>query len=48
LWEEEFFDRLLRKGEWLKVVDYIARNPVVAGLVQSEEEYPWLWIEPEA
>jgi REP element-mobilizing transposase RayT len=47
LWEEEFFDRLLRKGEWPKVVDYIARNPVVAGLVQSEDEYPWLWIEPE-
>jgi REP element-mobilizing transposase RayT len=47
LWEEEFFDRLLRKGEWPKVVDYILRNPVVAGLVQRDEEYPWLWIDPE-
>ncbi len=38
LWEEEFFDRLLRKRDWPKVVDYICRNPVSAGLVQNEEE----------
>ncbi|MFW6189717.1 MAG: hypothetical protein ACOC7T_04710 [Planctomycetota bacterium] len=24
-------------------VEYICRNPVRAGLVDSPEEYPWLW-----
>jgi REP element-mobilizing transposase RayT len=47
LWEEEFFDRLLRRGDWPKTVDYISRNPVVAGLVRGEKEYPWLYLDPE-
>jgi hypothetical protein len=47
LWEEEFFDRVLRQGDWPKTVDYICRNPVVAGLVEHENEYPWLWTEKE-
>jgi hypothetical protein len=47
VWEEEFFDRLLRKRDWAKIVDYICRNPVVAGLAHREEDYPWLWLEVE-
>ena len=47
LWQEEYFDRLLRDGEFNKYVDYICRNPEKAGLVTREEDYRWLWIDPE-
>jgi REP element-mobilizing transposase RayT len=44
VWEEEFFDRLLRYGEFEGTVNYICGNPVQAGLVQHGSQYPWLWI----
>ena len=47
LWQEEYFDRLLRDGEFNKYVDYICRNPEKAGLVTREEDYRWLWIDRE-
>ncbi len=44
VWQEEFFDHVLRSNESLaEKVDYICRNPVRAGLVESEGEYRWLW-----
>ena len=44
VWQEEFFDHVLRSSDSLaEKVDYICRNPVRAGLVRSEGEYPWLW-----
>lgn len=46
VWQEEYFDRLLRHGEFLKTLEYLCQNPVRCGLVRSEEEYPWLWVEP--
>jgi hypothetical protein len=27
-------------------MDYLCLNPVRKGLVTTEEEYPWLWVEP--
>jgi putative transposase len=44
VWQEEFFDHVLRSNESLvEKVDYICENPVRAGLVKGESEYRWLW-----
>ena len=43
-WQEESFDRIVRRGDNLfKKAEYIAANPVRAGLARSPEEYRWLW-----
>ncbi len=43
LWEEEFFDTLIRSESDLEEKYlYILVNPKEAGLVQPEEKYPWL------
>ena len=47
VWEEEFYDRLLRYGQFEKAINYICWNPVRAELVMSEEQYPWLRVSPE-
>ena len=46
LWQDEYFDRLVRDGEFQKYVDYICRNPEKDGLVAQEED-PWLWVDLE-
>jgi REP-associated tyrosine transposase len=44
VWQDEFFDHVLRSNESLaEKVDYICQNPVGVGLVESENDYPWLW-----
>jgi putative transposase len=44
VWQEEFFDHVLRSNESLvDKVDYVCQNPVRAGLAGCEEEYRWLW-----
>ena len=44
VWQEEFFDHVLRSNDSLvERVEYVCQNPARAGLVQSEEEYPWVW-----
>jgi REP element-mobilizing transposase RayT len=46
VWQEEFFDHVLRSNDSLaEKADYICQNPVRAGLVKAEGEYPWLWRE---
>ena len=41
-WQDESYDHWVRgPEEFEKVVRYIERNPVVAGLVQREEEWRW-------
>jgi hypothetical protein len=46
LWQDESFDHLLRSDESLRQkAEYICQNPVRAGLVEREEDYPWLWRE---
>jgi putative transposase len=47
VWEEEFFDRLVRRRQFSGWIDYILDNPVKAGLAQVWQEYPWLWLSPE-
>jgi REP element-mobilizing transposase RayT len=44
VWQEEFFDHVLRSNESLvDRVDYVCYNPVRAGLVTTEGEYKWVW-----
>jgi putative transposase len=43
-WQDEYFDRIMRKEEDLRQkADYILDNPVRAGLVTTVDEYPWKW-----
>ncbi|MFA7171944.1 MAG: transposase [Kiritimatiellia bacterium] len=42
LWMREYWDRYIRNFEhYQKAVNYIHRNPVIAGLCQSPEDWPW-------
>lgn len=48
VWQDESFDHVLRgSGSLREKVEYIRQNPVRRRLVQSSEEYPWLWVSPE-
>jgi REP element-mobilizing transposase RayT len=43
LWQEGYYDRVLRDGEDIRqVARYILNNPVRAGLVVSPADYPYL------
>jgi putative transposase len=46
-WQDERFDRVMRKKEFWPTVRYILRNRVKAGLVADWREYPWTHIKPE-
>ena len=42
LWQEEFFDHLLRSGEsYSQKWDYVKENPARAGLVDRSDAWPW-------
>ena len=44
VWEEESFDRALRREESIEAkICYILANPVGAGLVENPLKYRWLW-----
>jgi putative transposase len=46
VWQPESHDHELRSHESLRAkCEYVAQNPVRAGLVNSPDEYPWLWRE---
>jgi REP-associated tyrosine transposase len=48
VWQDESFDHVLRSEESLREkADYIRMNPVRKGLVQTPEEYRWLWMQPD-
>ena len=41
-WQEESFDHAVRnEDEFYRIKDYIERNPVKAGLVETPKEWPW-------
>jgi putative transposase len=43
LWQEGYYDRILREGDdALAVARYLLNNPVRAGLVAAPAEYPYL------
>jgi putative transposase len=42
IWQEEFFDDVLRSSEsYSQKWDYVKENPVRAGLVSESHEWPW-------
>jgi REP element-mobilizing transposase RayT len=44
LWQPGMWDRTIRHADdFDTVVRYIVANPVVAGLVDSPEAWPWTW-----
>jgi len=44
VWQEESFDRALRKEEHVpEKLFYMLENPVRAGLVDNPLKYPWTW-----
>jgi len=42
LFPAEWYDRVIRVDEWSDTTSYIRCNPVVAGLCEVPDEYPWL------
>jgi len=46
-WQGDYFDHRLRSDEsWLEKARYIRANPVRAGLIESEESWPFIWERP--
>jgi REP element-mobilizing transposase RayT len=46
VWQSESFDHVLRSDESIhSKVQYICENPVRKSLVESMDNYPWLWRE---
>jgi REP element-mobilizing transposase RayT len=46
VWQDESFDHVLRSAEEIRAkVEYICANPIRAGIVDHEDDYPWLWRE---
>ena len=44
VWQHESWDHEMRDDESLRgKCDYVANNPVRAGIVTRPEDYPWLW-----
>ena len=44
VWLDENYDRIIRdEKECLEKLNYIANNPVKAGLVEKPEDYQWLY-----
>jgi len=42
VWQEEFFDHVLRSSEsYSQKWDYVRENPVRAGLVANADDWPW-------
>ncbi len=46
-WEEDYFDRTVRKGKFDRVMMYVLNNPVKAGLVNHWREWPHSWLNPD-
>ncbi len=41
-WAKDYFDHWIRnRDEWEKVIRYVERNPVKAGLCKSPEDWKW-------
>ena len=43
-WQTESYDHWVRdEGELSRIVEYVVRNPVTAGLTARPEDWPWTW-----
>jgi REP element-mobilizing transposase RayT len=44
VWQEEFFDHVLRSNDSLvDRMEYVCENSVRAGIVKTEAEFAWIW-----
>jgi REP element-mobilizing transposase RayT len=44
LWQPGMWDRTIRdEGDFTATLEYVVRNPVVAGLVEHPADWPWVW-----
>lgn len=46
-WQEERYDRVLRRNEFWRVFWYIINNPVKAGIVGRWQDYPFTYLNEE-
>ncbi|HEY3398850.1 MAG TPA: transposase [Armatimonadota bacterium] len=48
LWQESFYDRVLRQAEHLPTAcEYVLNNAVKEGGAENWKEYPYAWLSPE-
>lgn len=48
LWQDESYDRVVRDDrELIRIIRYIAHNPVKAGFVTHWEEWQWTFVHPD-
>ena len=43
-WQAESYDHVVRPGELERIIDYILKNPVKAGLVDDWEKWPYTFV----
>jgi REP element-mobilizing transposase RayT len=47
-WQDESYDHVIRNaGEFKRILDYVLKNPVKAGLVSEWQAWPWSYHKPE-
>lgn len=47
-WEEESYDHIVRdEAEFYRILNYILRNPIKAGLVKEWQQWPFTFAKPE-
>jgi len=46
VWQDENYDRVIRnEKEFVEKINYIANNPIKAGLADGFEDYKWLCVK---
>jgi putative transposase len=46
-WQEERYDRVVRRNEFWRILWYILNNPVKAGIVERWQDYPFTFLNDE-
>ena len=46
-WQGGSYDHIIRSGEWERIILYILRNPVKAGLVKEWRDWPYTYLSPD-
>ncbi len=45
IWQPSFYDRAVRdEADFGATAEYIVRNPLTAGLVEDERDWPHTWV----
>ncbi len=46
-WQPGSYDHIIRAGEWERIILYILRNPIKAGLVKEWRDWPYTYLSPD-